>query len=234
MNELSRILIMRVFFCNKTSDAKPVSYTTVLKAWMSVFLCFSPTHIHPFFRSYLAFITFHNVIFLLIILTHHRQQQMQREQPNPGYDSKLTEMDFELIEEAKRVSRRLHKPHYHVVIGALRTSLPSDKVYTGIHIESSQALCGEVSAVCSMINDGRAMSELETIVALAGDDNDKNKFRLFSPCGRCRELIGDCNGKARVIVGTMEQPYVMTISQLMPLKCTDVENEYWTKQKESL
>ncbi|CAF1634248.1 unnamed protein product, partial [Didymodactylos carnosus] len=58
-------------------------------------------------------------------------------------DSKLTEKDFELIEEAKRVSRRLHQPHYHVVVGALRTSPPSDKIYTGIHIESSQPLCGE-------------------------------------------------------------------------------------------
>ncbi len=148
-------------------------------------------------------------------------------------DSKLTEKDFELVEEAKRVSRRLHKPHYHVVVSAIRTSPPSDKIYTGIHIESSQPLCGEVSAVCSMINDGREMGELETIVALAGDDTDKDKFRLFSPCGRCRELIGDCNRKARVIVGTIEQPYVLSISKLMPLKWVDVENEYWARRAQS-
>ena len=148
-------------------------------------------------------------------------------------ECKLTGKDLELIEEAKSVSRRLHKPHYHVVVSALRTSTPSAKIYTGIHIESSQPLCGEVSAVCSMINDGREMSELETIVALAGDDKDKNKFRLFSPCGRCRELIGDCNRKARVIVGTIEQPYVLNISELMPLKSVDVENEYWARRGES-
>jgi cytidine deaminase len=147
--------------------------------------------------------------------------------------SQLTEKDFELIEEAKCVSRRLHKPHYHVVVSALRTSTPSDKIYTGIHIESSQPLCGEVSAVCSMINDGRQMGELETIVALAGDDTDKDKFRIFSPCGRCRELIGDCNRNARVIVGTMEQPYVLNISTLMPLKSIDIENEYWARQTKS-
>ncbi|CAF1029664.1 unnamed protein product [Adineta steineri] len=149
------------------------------------------------------------------------------------FDSRLTEKDFELIEEAKRFSRRLHKPHYHVVVSALRTSKPLDKIYTGIHIESSVALCGEVSAICSMINDGREMQELETIVALAGDDNDKNIFRLFSPCGRCRELIGDCNRNARVIVGTIEQPYVMSISQLMPLKSGDIENEYWARRAKS-
>ncbi|UJR18222.1 hypothetical protein I4U23_005122 [Adineta vaga] len=146
------------------------------------------------------------------------------------FDYKLTEKDFELIETAKGVSRRLHKPHYHVVVSALRSCIPFDKIYTGIHIESSQPLCGEVSAVCSMINDGREMNSLETIVALAGDDEDKNHFRLFSPCGRCRELIGDCNRKARVIVGTIEKPYVMSISMLMPLKSGDVENEYWAKR----
>ncbi len=148
-------------------------------------------------------------------------------------DCKLTEKDFELIEEAKCVSRRLHKPHYHVVVSAIRTSSPSNKIYTGIHIESSQPLCGEVSAVCSMINDGRQMGDLETIVALAGDDNDKNIFRLFSPCGRCRELIGDCNRTARVIVGTIEEPYVLSISKLMPLKSGDVENEYWVRRAQS-
>ncbi|CAM2726470.1 unnamed protein product [Rotaria socialis] len=146
---------------------------------------------------------------------------------------KLTEKDLELIEEAKHVSRRLHRPHYHVVVSALRTCKPTDKIYTGIHIESSQPLCGEVSAICSMINDGRQMGELETIVALAGDDTNKDMFRLFSPCGRCRELIGDCNRKARVIVGTIEQPYVLSISKLMPLKWTDVENEYWARRAES-
>ena len=151
----------------------------------------------------------------------------------PSPDSQLTGKDFELIEEAKRVSLRLHKPHDHVVVGAIRTSPPSEKIYTGIHIESSQPLCGEMSAVCSMINDGREMGELDTIVALAGDDTDKSKFRLFSPCGRCRELIVDCNRQARVIVGTVEKPYVLSISQLMPLKWIDVENEYWARQAQS-
>ncbi|CAF1445503.1 unnamed protein product [Adineta ricciae] len=148
-------------------------------------------------------------------------------------DSKLTEKDLELIEEAKRTSTRLHKPHFHVVVSALRTLPSTDKIYTGIHIESSQPLCGEVSAICSMINHGHQMNELDTIVALAGDDKEKDRFRLFSPCGRCRELIGDCNGKTRVIVGTIEEPFVMNIEQLMPLKWTDVENEYWAKRAQS-
>ncbi len=126
-------------------------------------------------------------------------------------------VDWELIEEAKRVSRRLHQPHFHVVAAALRTA--SGLIYSGIHFESSQAfatVCGEVSALSSMVNAGHR--DLATIVALRGFDDDKQRFEIMSPCGRCRELIGDFNPQAQVIVGTIDQPYQMAIGDLLPLK----------------
>ena len=124
---------------------------------------------------------------------------------------------WELIEEAQRVSRRLHIPHYQVVVAALRTT--SGKIYSGIHYESTQSfatVCGEVSALASMVNDGHR--DLAMIVALRGFDNDKNRFEIMTPCGRCRELIGDFNLEARVIVGTMDQPLLVGINELMPMK----------------
>ncbi len=126
-------------------------------------------------------------------------------------------IDWELIEEAKRVSRRLHQPRLQAVAAALRTT--SGVIYSGIHFESSQAfatVCGEVSAISAMVNDGHR--DLETIVALRGFDDDKNRFEIMSPCGRCRELIGDFNPNAQVIVGTIDKPFRMAISDLMPLK----------------
>jgi cytidine deaminase len=126
-------------------------------------------------------------------------------------------IDWELIEEAKRVSRRLHKPHLQSVAAALRTI--SGMIYSGIHFESSQSfatVCGEVSAISAMVNDGHR--DLSTIVALCGFDDDKNRFEIMSPCGRCRELIGDFNPNAQVIVGTIDKPYQMAINDLMPLK----------------
>ena len=131
--------------------------------------------------------------------------------------SATTTIDWELIEEAKRVSRRLHQPHFHVVAAALRTT--SGSIYSGIHFESSQAfatVCGEVSAISAMVNDGRR--DLATIVALRGFDHDKNRFEIMSPCGRCRELIGDFNLNAQVIVGTIDKPLQMSIQDLLPLK----------------
>ena len=132
--------------------------------------------------------------------------------------------DWELIEEAIRVSRRLHQPRLHAVAAALRTT--SGYIYSGIHSESSQAfatVCGEVSAISSMVNDGHR--DLQTIVALRGFDDDKNQFEIMSPCGRCRELIGDFNSDTQVIVGTIDKPYRMHISDLMPLKSCPTINE---------
>lgn len=141
-----------------------------------------------------------------------------------GINNNNNDIDWELIEEAKRVSRRLHQPRLHAVAAAIRTT--SGLIYSGIHFESSQAfatVCGEVSAISSMVNDGHR--DLATIVALRGFDDDKNRFEIMSPCGRCRELIGDFNPDAQVIVGTIDKPYAIAISGLMPLKSSATINE---------
>jgi cytidine deaminase len=58
--------------------------------------------------------------------------------------------------------------------------------------------------------------DLDTIVALGGDGPDH--IYLMPPCGRCREVISDMNSAARVIVGTLESPYKVRVSELLPLK----------------
>jgi cystathionine gamma-lyase len=159
-----------------------------------------------------------------IIIDLDRALNRSINQDNINKNQIDNDIDWELIEEAKRVSRRLHKPRFNAVAAALRTI--SGSIYSGIHFESSQdfaTVCGEVSAISSMVNDGH--QDLTTIVALRGFDDDKNRFEIMSPCGRCRELIGDFNPNAQVIVGTIDKPYRMAISDLMPLKSIDIMNK---------
>ena len=127
----------------------------------------------------------------------------------------LEAFDLDLIEQAKETLRRLWVKDRHEVAAALRTG--SGEVFTGIHIEADVGfadVCGEVAAICHAVAHG--YRDFETIVALTGDGSEP--VQLMAPCGRCREVISDFNRNAWVIVGTVEQPYKVRISELLPLK----------------
>ncbi|CAF5206839.1 unnamed protein product, partial [Rotaria magnacalcarata] len=62
-------------------------------------------------------------------------------------NSGMNNDDWEIIEEAKRISRRLYQPRLQEVASVILTK--SGHMYSGIHFESSQpfaTVCGEVSA----------------------------------------------------------------------------------------
>ena len=129
--------------------------------------------------------------------------------------TRLSREDFELIEAAKETADRLHVDDIHEVAAAVRTK--DKKTFTAIHINSSVGfadVCGEVAAICTAISHGSR--DFEAVVAVWGDG--KGKYELLSPCGRCREVISDFNKDAWVIVGSLENPYKMRISDLLPLK----------------
>ena len=129
-----------------------------------------------------------------------------------------TASDFALIEMTKQVARRLHVSGIHEVASSVETS--AGDTYSGIHMNASVGfadVCGEVAAICAMVGSGHR--DLATIVAVWS--NGQEKYSLFAPCGRCRELISDLNPEARVIVGTLDAPYVMSIAELLPLKGRD-------------
>ena len=123
--------------------------------------------------------------------------------------------DQELIEHAKEALFRLYVKGRHEVASALRTA--SGQVFTGMHIEAAVGfadVCGEVAAICHAVAHG--CRDVDTIVALTGDGAEA--VQLMAPCGRCREVISDFNRNAWVIVGTVERPYKMRITELLPLK----------------
>jgi cytidine deaminase len=134
----------------------------------------------------------------------------------------LSAQDRELIEQAKQTADALYLKDVHEVAASLRTA--SGEVFSGIHIEADVGfadVCGEVAAVCCMVSAGRR--DLDTIVAVVRDG--RGSYRLCALCGRCREVIGDFNPRAWVIVGTLERPYKMTVSELLPLKFESTEEK---------
>ena len=123
-----------------------------------------------------------------------------------------------MITAAKEAADRLHVDDFHEVAAALRTT--DKKIFTGIHIEANVGfadVCGEVAAICTAVSHG--YRDFEAIVALWGDG--KGTYKLLSPCGRCRELISDFNKETWVIVGSLNYPYKVKVSDLLPLKASD-------------
>ena len=126
----------------------------------------------------------------------------------------LSQQDYELIERAKLTYKKLYLKDVHEVAAAVRTA--SGDIFTGIHIEADVGfadVCGEVSAICVMVSAGHR--DLQSVIAVSDDSNDE--LEIWAPCGRCREVIKDFNPDAWVIVGTMKEPYKVTVSELLPL-----------------
>lgn len=129
--------------------------------------------------------------------------------------TELSPADCAVIEAAKRTADTLHLDATHEVASALRTR--DGEVFSGINIKARMRfadVCGEVAALSTMVGAGHRDPEI--IVAIWGDGN--GSFEVMPPCGRCRELISDFDPETWVIVGTLEQPYKVKVSDLLPLK----------------
>ncbi len=116
--------------------------------------------------------------------------------------------DQELIENARSIIARRFKKNYHHVGAALQTK--SGRVFSAVHLE---AYVGRVAVCAEAIAIGMAAAagdtEIEAIVAV------NSKGQVVSPCGMCRELIGDYAPNCKVIVTETE---ILTISELLPKK----------------
>ena|SRR3989344_4213921 len=94
----------------------------------------------------------------------------------------------ELINKAKLVATT-RQVSEETVVGEVGSALVTENgnVYTGISIHAPCGLgfCGESSAIASMVTNGE--NKIKAIVAVDGQGN------IFSPCGRCREMIRQIN-----------------------------------------
>src|SRR5882757_1597434 len=134
-------------------------------------------------------------------------------------DLPLGTADRELVAAALELLRERAAPGRHEVAAALRTR--SGAVHRGLHVESSigrASICAEGAAIAAAA--AAADTEIETIVAVL-DTGDG--WRVVTPCGLCRELIGDYAPEATVIDYDAARPdpvLPVPIADLLPGKTT--------------
>jgi len=133
--------------------------------------------------------------------------------PNDGMTA-LDAVDLELIEAARAVMRKHHRPFWHTVAAAIRGE--DGRIWTGLHLGTT---VGRLSICAEPIALGRAILEgdgtIGTVVAVRHPkpEEDDQSIAIVSPCGACRELILDYAPGARVII---PGPTVVSARSLLP------------------
>ncbi len=116
----------------------------------------------------------------------------------------------ELINKAKSVAITKQVAE-ETVVGEIGAALITDKgnIYTGmsIHAPSGLGFCGEASAIAAMVTNGE--NRIKTIVATDGQGN------VYSPCGRCREMIRQIN-KQNMDTEIILKDKVVRLNDLLP------------------
>ena len=120
--------------------------------------------------------------------------------------------DFEkLLNEAKKLANKRILSEYaycgHVACALLTKS---GNIYTGINIDANCSLgnCAEYGAIVDMLKNNE--TEIDKIVAYSA------KGVIYSPCGRCRELIrmiNISNLETKVLVSKNK---ICTLKELLP------------------
>jgi cytidine deaminase len=133
--------------------------------------------------------------------------------PLEAADEALVAAAVDLLDLRARAGR-------HEVAAALRTR--SGAVHRGLHVESSigrASICAEGGAIAAAAAAGD--TEIETIVAVLRTED--GGWRVVTPCGLCRELIGDYSPSAEVIDYDATRPAPVRripVSALLPGKTT--------------
>jgi len=116
-----------------------------------------------------------------------------------------------LLEEAKRIAIKRRLSEY-ATCGHVGCALitKGSNIYSGISSDTNCALgnCAEFSAISEMLKNGE--SEIVKLVSYS------SKGQIYSPCGRCRELIrmvDNNNVNTKVLIN---ETTVMTIKELLP------------------
>ncbi len=120
-------------------------------------------------------------------------------------------MEFdELYEIAKSKANRWQLGN-HAFVGKVCAAILTDKgnVYIGkdIDVPCSLGFCAEHSAISAMLNAGE--SRIIKLVAVSA------KHGVFSPCGRCRELMYQIN-KENINCEIMLKDRIVTLNELLP------------------
>jgi cytidine deaminase len=127
----------------------------------------------------------------------------------------LAAEDRALVVAARELVEGRYVEGRHEVAAAVR--MRSGAVHLGLHVESSigrASICAEGTAIGAAIMAGDG--EIDTIAAVLRLPD--GGWRVVSPCGLCRELIGDYGPAAHVIDYDEGDVRRVTIASLLPSK----------------
>jgi cytidine deaminase len=129
----------------------------------------------------------------------------------------LSAEDRALVDAARRLLDERYVEGRHEVAAAVR--MRSGDVHLGLHVESSigrASICAEGIAIGTAVMAGDR--EIDTVAAVLRLPD--GTWRVVSPCGLCRELIGDYGPQAHVIDYDAGEVRKVTIASLLPSKTT--------------
>jgi cytidine deaminase len=133
----------------------------------------------------------------------------------------LTPDDERLVTAARRIIADNYEHGRHHLGAAVR--MRDGRVFAGIHVE---AHVGRITVCAEAVALGAALSAgargVGTVVAVAHEA--RAEAPVVSPCGMCRELIGDFGLDAWVIIPSVEgPPRKVAVPDLLPAKYTRVD-----------
>jgi cytidine deaminase len=131
----------------------------------------------------------------------------------------LSPADRALIDAARRVITERYKENRHHIGAALRTR--TGHIYTAVHLDT---YVGRASVCAEAIAVGQAMSvgdgDIECIVSVRHPRPRETyrEIQIVSPCGICREMLGDFAPSCTVIVPIEQGIARVPVKALLPNK----------------
>jgi cytidine deaminase len=136
---------------------------------------------------------------------------------SPTFDQGMAET---MIQAARTAATRAYCPHsdFHVGAALIMADDPDLTIYTGCNVENASfgaTICAERNAITTAINDGHRRIGM---LAIACPDSQDTDLSRRSPCGICRQVIGEFAGNDLILL--LSRPDgdtdVITFGQLFP------------------
>jgi cytidine deaminase len=130
------------------------------------------------------------------------------------------DMAQRLVLAAQTAAQKAYCPYssFHVGAALIMADDPNTTIYTGCNVENASfgaTICGERNAIATAINDGHRRIGM---LAIACPDNSHDTLHLRTPCGICRQVIGEFAGDDLILL--LSRPEgdvdVITFGQLFP------------------
>ncbi len=131
----------------------------------------------------------------------------------------LSPADRALIDAARRVITERYKENRHHIGAALRTR--SGQIYTGVHLDTyvgRASVCAEAIAVGQAMTAGDGDIECIVSVRHPRPRETYREIQVVSPCGICREMLGDFAPNCSVIVPVEQGIARVPVKALLPNK----------------